>query len=46
MAQYAQNATYANLTFDFSDKIVVVTGEGSGIGSPSRMPSPALVQPW
>jgi NAD(P)-dependent dehydrogenase (short-subunit alcohol dehydrogenase family) len=32
MAQYAQNATCANLTFDFSDKIVVVTGGGSGIG--------------
>lgn len=25
-------AEYANLTFDFSDKIVVVTGGGSGIG--------------
>src|SRR5260370_39594573 len=32
MAEYAQNATYANLTFDFSDKIAVVTGGGSGIG--------------
>jgi meso-butanediol dehydrogenase/(S,S)-butanediol dehydrogenase/diacetyl reductase len=32
MAEYAQNATYANLTFDFSDQIVVVTGGGSGIG--------------
>jgi meso-butanediol dehydrogenase/(S,S)-butanediol dehydrogenase/diacetyl reductase len=32
MTEYAQNATYANLMFDFSDKIVVVTGGGSGIG--------------
>jgi meso-butanediol dehydrogenase / (S,S)-butanediol dehydrogenase / diacetyl reductase len=32
MAQYAQNATYANLAFDFSDKVAVVTGGGSGIG--------------